>query len=165
MLCAQAIKYVEENAAKFGLKRAKMLPVSGAFHTPLMRGASESLRGALAQCTPFPDPTTKTHKLVPVAYSARAYANVDGRPYRRHNRAALVAKLSDQVWQPVQWEQLMHNIFDEQKAAKKAPTKGTPEEGARKPLRTFELGPGKQLGAMLKSINLKAYARYNPIDV
>lgn len=153
-MCAQAIKYIEANAAKFGLKRVKMLPVSGAFHTPLMKGAVEPLRAALAACSPFPEPTTRTHKLVPVAYSARAFANVDGRAYRRHNSAALVAKLSDQVWQPVRWEQCMHNIFDAPAAA--------PD---RKPMRAFEVGPGKQLGSMLKSINLKAFNRYTAIEV
>ena len=67
---AQAIKYIEENAARFNLKRTKMLRASYASHTPLMQDACEPFRAALAQCTPFQDPTTKTHKLVPVAYSA-----------------------------------------------------------------------------------------------
>ncbi|GFR21677.1 malonyl-CoA-acyl carrier protein transacylase, mitochondrial [Trichonephila clavata] len=63
----EALKYLESNAAKYGIKKFKYLPVSGAFHTKAMKPAKNVLEKALT-ATPFEIP------LIPV------HANVDGIP-------------------------------------------------------------------------------------
>lgn len=40
-LLLQALKFITDNAIEFGIRRVKSLPVSGAFHTYLMKPAVE----------------------------------------------------------------------------------------------------------------------------
>jgi [acyl-carrier-protein] S-malonyltransferase len=75
-------------AKEAGAKRAIRLPVSGAFHSPLMESACDGLRQALAAAS-FTDPH------FPV------YANVDGAPVRQAARATTV--LLEQLSRPVRW--------------------------------------------------------------
>ena len=157
----QALEYIEKNAKKFGLTRAKFLPVSGAFHTPLMKGAVEPLKEALSQCT-YLSPegadgdAKRGHRGAKITAGRllEVVANIDARPYPVGNRRALMAKLSDQVWQPVRWEQCVQRLYSRDASIH---VQGFPH--------TFELGPGRQLGTMLKSINAKAFARYKNIEV
>jgi [acyl-carrier-protein] S-malonyltransferase len=71
-----------------GAKRAIRLNVSGAFHSPLMEGASAGLAKALA-AVDFDDPH------FPV------YANVNGEPVTRADRAKQL--LLEQLSKPVRW--------------------------------------------------------------
>jgi [acyl-carrier-protein] S-malonyltransferase len=81
-------------AREAGAKRAIRLPVSGAFHSPLMESASDGLREALAGAS-FTDPH------FPV------YANVDGNAVHHANRATTV--LLEQLSRPVRWiEEVRH---------------------------------------------------------
>ena len=59
--------------------------------------------------------------------------------------------LVEQIVKPVKWEQIVHTIFSRPK-------------GDDFPL-VFEVGPGKQLGALLKLTNMRAYKNYRSIDV
>ncbi|XP_056373378.1 malonyl-CoA-acyl carrier protein transacylase, mitochondrial isoform X2 [Hyla sarda] len=43
----EAVQFLQNNSKKFSLARTKLLPVSGAFHTPLMESAVEPLRNVL----------------------------------------------------------------------------------------------------------------------
>ena len=45
----QALEFIQNNAPNFKLRRFKRLPVSGAFHTELMRPAVEVMKKALAK--------------------------------------------------------------------------------------------------------------------
>ncbi|KAM4748694.1 malonyl-CoA-acyl carrier protein transacylase, mitochondrial [Rhinophrynus dorsalis] len=132
----EALQYLQNNSRKYHFLRTKMLPVSGAFHTRLMNPATESLEKVL-KTLDFKQP------YVPV------YCNVDGKRYR--NASVIHRLLAKQLVSPVKWEQIMHEIYERKK-------------GMNFP-KTFEAGPGRQLGSILKICNLKAYKSYRNVDV
>lgn len=113
-----------------------MLPVSGGFHTRLMEPALEPLAQVL-KAIDIKKPLVSVH------------SNVDGHRYMhpKHIRKLL----GQQVVSPVKWEQTMHAIYERKK-------------GAEFP-KTFEVGPGKQLGTILKSCNVQAWKSYSHVDV
>ena len=59
--------------------------------------------------------------------------------------------LTEQVYKPVMWEQIMHIVFS-RKVGESFPN-------------SYELGPGKQLGTLLRMVNRKAFAQYQSIQV
>lgn len=79
-----------------GAKRALLLPVGGAFHSPLMEPARAELALAI-QTTPVVDPRC------PV------YQNVDARPHT--DPARIKANLIAQLTAPVRWTQTMHHML------------------------------------------------------
>ncbi|KFR07123.1 hypothetical protein N306_05986, partial [Opisthocomus hoazin] len=72
------------------------------------------------------------------------YSNVDGKKYMHSKH--IQKQLVKQVVSPVMWEQTMHSVYEREKGIE------------------FPLGPGKQLGAVLKKCNLKAWKQYNHVD-
>lgn len=132
----EAIEFLQKNSRKFSLSRTKLLPVSGAFHTPLMEPAVEPFRNVLKTLN-FKEPLINV------------YCNVDGKRYR--HASAMQDLLAKQLVSPVKWEQTMHAIYERR-------------QGNNFP-RTFEMGPGIQLGSMLRICNLKAWRSYKNIDV
>ncbi|MDH4069740.1 MAG: ACP S-malonyltransferase [Ignavibacteria bacterium] len=90
-----AVRKVIELARAAGAKMAKELVVSGAFHSPLMEGASEGLKEAL-------DTVTLNDARIPV------YANVTGEPARRSSEIREL--LHRQLTSPVRWEQTIKNM-------------------------------------------------------
>lgn len=113
-----------------------MLPVSGAFHTRLMEPAVEPLAQVL-KAIDVKRPLVSVH------------ANVSGSRYM--HPAQIQQLLVKQVVSPVKWEQTMHALYERKK-------------GSDFP-RTFEVGPGRQLGAILRSCNLQAWKSYSHVDV
>ncbi|MBL7956743.1 MAG: ACP S-malonyltransferase, partial [Flavobacteriales bacterium] len=81
-----------------GAKRALVLPVGGAFHSPLMEPARLELEAAIAY-TPIVNPRC------PV------YQNVDARAHT--DPARIKANLIAQLTAPVRWTQTMQNILAE----------------------------------------------------
>jgi len=79
-----------------GAKRALILPVGGAFHSPLMEPARLELEEAINTCN-FHDP------ICPI------YQNVDGRPYSYH--VDIKRNLIDQLTSPVKWTQTVQNMI------------------------------------------------------
>lgn len=79
-----------------GAKRALLLPVGGAFHSPLMEPARAELALAI-QTTPVVDPRC------PV------YQNVDARPHT--DPARIKANLIAQLTAPVRWTQTMQHML------------------------------------------------------
>lgn len=57
----------------------------------------------------------------------------------------------EQIFKPVKWEQLTHTLYQ------RGDGKGFPK--------TYEVGPGTQLGSILKIVNNKAYHSYTSISV
>ena len=132
----QALEFLEANAGQFRIKPMKRLPVSGAFHTSLMQQAREDLATQMSQVK-FKDPKINVH------------ANVSGMPYRGGDSVNKV--LLRQIDNPVKWEQTLHLMY-ERPAGEDFP-------------RTYEVGPGKQLGVMLRRNNAKAFAHYTAVEV
>lgn len=80
-----------------GAKRALLLPVGGAFHSPLMEPARAELATAIAY-TPILDPRC------PI------YQNVDAAPHT--DPARIKANLIAQLTAPVRWTQTMRNMLE-----------------------------------------------------
>ncbi|XP_005187564.1 probable malonyl-CoA-acyl carrier protein transacylase, mitochondrial [Musca domestica] len=123
----EAIEFLEKNAKALKIRRIKRLPVSGAFHTPLMEDAIEPFAKALKKI-PLEEPII------------RVYSNVDGKPYKHVPH--ILKQLPKQIVKPVKWEQTMHQMYERQ-------------QGLDFP-RTFECGPGKGLVQILEKVNAKA---------
>ncbi|XP_062990392.1 malonyl-CoA-acyl carrier protein transacylase, mitochondrial [Elgaria multicarinata webbii] len=132
----QALEFLKKNSKKYSFAHVKKLPVSGAFHTELMELAVEPVSEALKSVN-IQEP------LIPV------YSNVDSQKYKQPKQ--IQRSLVKQLVSPVKWEQTMHAIYERKK-------------GVAFPY-TYEVGPGKQLGAILKSCNLKAWTFYKNIEV
>ena len=79
-----------------GAKRALMLPVGGAFHSPLMQPAAEELREAIL-ATPFSKP------VCPVYQNVNAMPETDPERIKQH--------LIDQLTAPVRWTQTVRNMI------------------------------------------------------
>lgn len=122
-----ALKFIEDNRREFGIKRVKHLPVSGAFHTALMRPAVKEFSDFLSQLH-IEEP------LIPVC------SNVSGVSYGSVSN--IVKVLPEQMCSPVKWEQTMHHLYKR-------------EQGISFP-NTYECGPGKSLVTILKTVNRKA---------
>lgn len=91
------VQEVMRRAKAAGVRIAKELPVSGAFHSPLMQYAADGLREAL-QSTAISLPT------IPV------FSNVTSEPVSdpEEIRSLLVQQLTS----PVRWEQSVKNMYD-----------------------------------------------------
>lgn len=92
----EAVSAACEAMKTAGAKRALVLPVGGAFHSPLMEPARAELATAIAY-TPIVDPR------------CAIYQNVDARPHR--DPARIKANLIAQLTAPVRWTQTMQNML------------------------------------------------------
>ncbi|XP_055108480.1 malonyl-CoA-acyl carrier protein transacylase, mitochondrial isoform X1 [Symphalangus syndactylus] len=132
----EALRFLQKNSSKFHFRRTRMLPVSGAFHTRLMEPAVE--------------PLTQVLKAIDIKRPlVSVYSNVHGHRYMHPSHIQKL--LAQQVVSPVKWEQTMHAIYERKKG--------------REFPQTFEVGPGRQLGAILKSCNMQAWKSYSAVDV
>ena len=93
----EAVKEVCAKAREAGARRALPLKVGGAFHSPLMAPAAETLAAAI-EATPFSTP------LCPV------FQNVDALPHT--NPAEIKENLLRQLTSPVRWAQSVLNMID-----------------------------------------------------
>jgi [acyl-carrier-protein] S-malonyltransferase len=99
LVISGALNAVEEACAKLteaGAKRALILPVGGAFHSPLMEPAREELAAAI-------EATTFNTPICPVYQNVTASAISDPAEIKRN----LVAQLTA----PVRWTQTMHQMI------------------------------------------------------
>jgi [acyl-carrier-protein] S-malonyltransferase len=99
LVISGAIPAVEEACAKLteaGAKRAIMLPVGGAFHSPLMEPAREELAAAIAG-------TEIKSPICPIYQNVTASAVTDSEEIKKNLIAQLTA--------PVRWTQTMHKML------------------------------------------------------
>ena len=89
------VRRAMELAKERGAKLVKELPVSGAFHSPLMESAKSGLRDALAS-------TAIRDAAIPV------YANVSAQPVRKAEEIRRLLK--EQLTSPVRWEETIRNM-------------------------------------------------------
>ena len=135
--CFQALGFLQKNGAEFGLRRMKRIPVSGAFHTELMRSAEPTFRKVLKEIR-LQEPIIPVHSNV----TSDRYGKIKG---------AILKLLALQISKPVKWEQTMHAIYSR-------------SAGTQFP-RTYEVGPGAQLGTLLKMVNKSAWQHYSNVEV
>lgn len=91
----EGIRIACEKLKEAGAKRALVLPVGGAFHSPLMEPARQELQEAIAS----------THFAVP---TCPVYQNVDAKPYS--DPALIQQNLINQLTAPVRWTQTVQNM-------------------------------------------------------
>jgi len=91
-----AVEKACENLKEAGAKRALLLPVGGAFHSPLMEPAREELARAIADTT-FSNPICPVYQNA----TAQASANVD----------KIKENLIAQLTAPVRWTQSVQNMI------------------------------------------------------
>ncbi|VEL21641.1 unnamed protein product [Protopolystoma xenopodis] len=132
-----ALDFIEAHLEQFRLVRMKHLPVSGAFHTPLMAPARLVFTRALDRVPGIKMPS------IPVL------SNVDALPYTSVSK--IKVNLSKQITTAVRWEQILHSLYSRPLDASFP--------------RTIEVGPGRQLGSMLRMVNRKAFMNYHSIEV
>ena len=99
LVISGTIKGIEEAVIKcteLGAKRALILPVNGAFHSPLMQSAEEELAEAINQ-TEFHD------AFCPI------YQNVDALPHK--DATTIKNNLIAQLTAPVKWTQIMQQMI------------------------------------------------------
>ncbi|KPM03086.1 malonyl-CoA-acyl carrier protein transacylase, mitochondrial-like protein [Sarcoptes scabiei] len=132
----EAIKFLELNTKDFGFKRMKRIPVSGAFHTPLMKPA-ESVMAKIMEKINLNVP------LIPV------YSNYDAKIYKTVDE--IREKLTLQVCSPVKWEQILHRIYDR------------PEDVPFP--KTYECGPGNGLLSTIAMVNRLARKSSQNVNV
>lgn len=99
LVISGSVKGIEQAVEKFkeaGAKRAIILPVGGAFHSPLMEPAREKLQAAI-EATTFSVPTC------PV------YQNVDAKPTT--DPETIKSNLIAQLTAPVRWTQTVQNMI------------------------------------------------------
>ena len=87
-----------ELSKEAGAKLARLLPVSGAFHSPLMESAQKKLTEAL-------DSVNMNDAVTPV------YANVTARPV--YSGSEIKELLKKQLFSPVLWEDTIRNMISE----------------------------------------------------
>ncbi|XP_072530070.1 malonyl-CoA-acyl carrier protein transacylase, mitochondrial [Salminus brasiliensis] len=132
----EALDFLQKNSRQLHFARTRQLSVSGAFHTSLMEPAMEPLRDVLRKLE-----VRRPHIAV--------HSNVDGKRYMHDNHVR--QQLTKQLVLPVKWEQTLHEIYER-------------TQGQDFP-HTYEVGPGKQLGATLQKCNMKAFKNYTHVDV
>jgi [acyl-carrier-protein] S-malonyltransferase len=91
-----AVNIACEKLKEAGAKRALVLPVGGAFHSPLMAPAKEKLAKAI-HATTFNQPT------------CAVYQNVNALPVT--NAEEIKINLIEQLTAPVKWTQIMNNML------------------------------------------------------
>lgn len=92
----EAVEKAVEMAKEKGCRLAKMLPVSGAFHSPLMRPALEGLRSKLEQ-------------VQIVKADIPVYSNYTALPTSEPDK--IRENLENQLMNPVQWTKTMQNMY------------------------------------------------------
>ncbi|KAH0553490.1 hypothetical protein KQX54_001207 [Cotesia glomerata] len=123
----QALEYIINNSYNLNFRKIFKLPVTGAFHTPLMKPALKSFVKALDDIE-FQQPR------IPV------YSNVTAKPYR--SIKDIINLLPKQIISPVKWEQIIHEIY-------KRP------QGNNFP-QSYDLGSNGTMKTILRKINLSA---------
>lgn len=133
----EAITQMQDACVKAGAMQAKILKTSGAFHSSFMQSAQDELEEAL-------------NKLLPEMKPPRCdvYMNVTGQKIKAGTPPSeIVPLLAKQLTNPVLWEPSVRLMVSD----------GMNE--------FYEIGPMKQLKAMMKRINPKMWEKTTNIDV
>jgi len=130
----EAIEEACEQLKAAGAKRALVLKVGGAFHSPLMQPAKDELQAAI-EATEIKAPKCPVYQNVD---AKPVYQNVDAKPHT--DPAEIKANLIAQLTSSVRWTQSVQNMI---------------ADGADD---FTECGPGKALQGMIVKINKEVSA-------
>mmetsp|Transcript_11413 Transcript_11413/g.28348 ORF Transcript_11413/g.28348 Transcript_11413/m.28348 type:complete len:414 (+) Transcript_11413:96-1337(+) len=134
----KAIDALKAEAEKAGALQAKILKTSGAFHTPLMKPAQDKLAEALEETLPRMKSPMHT-----------VWMNASSEPLHPGcTPEEIVALLKKQLTNPVLWEQSMKKVIKDAAISE-----------------FYEVGPMKQLKAMMKRIDLGAWKKTTNVEV
>jgi len=133
----EAINALKDLAEKAGALQAKVLKTAGAFHTPLMQPAQDKLTAALEET--LPNMKSPMHTV---------WMNASAQPVRPGcDPKDIVALLKKQLTNPVLWDDSVKAMI---------------KEGVKE---FYELGPQKQIKAMMKRIDLPAWKAMTNVEV
>lgn len=133
---AAAIARLEPKVKDAGALQAKILKTSGAFHTSIMAGAKDSLLQTLR--------SMKDQMQSP---SCKVYMNITAEAIDKNTSVDdIIEMLGKQLVSPVLWEQSMVKAI---------------KDGCQE---FFECGPSKQLKAMMKRIEPKAFEKMSNVQ-
>jgi len=133
----KAINALKEAAEAAGALQAKVLKTSGAFHSSLMAPAGDKLAKALDEVLPRMKPPEHI-----------VYMNVTAKPLKvGADPKEILPLLKQQLTSPVLWEPLIKNMIGT----------GITEY--------YEVGPMKQLKAMMKRIDAKVWNTTTNVEV
>jgi [acyl-carrier-protein] S-malonyltransferase len=133
----KAINTLKDIAEKAGALQAKVLKTSGAFHTPLMEPAAKALRAKLDEMLPNMSPPKKT-----------VFMNASAEPLKPGtNPKEIVELMHKQLTNTVLWEPSVKAMI------------------ASGITTYYEVGPMKQLKAMMKRIDAKVWNTTTNIEV
>jgi len=133
----EAIQRLQDAAEKEGASQTKLLKTSGAFHTCLMEPAKAALEHALTRLLPNMRPPT-----------CDVYLNLTGERIRAGTPPSeIVPLLTEQLVSPVLWAQIVQAMLND----------GISE--------FFEVGPSRQLKAMMRRIDSNAWQAMTCMDV
>jgi len=133
----KAIDTLKAEAEKAGALQAKVLKTAGAFHTPLMQPAQDKLAAALDEL--LPNMRSPLHTV---------WMNASATPVRPDcPPERIVALMKKQLTNPVLWQTSMERVI---------------KEGITD---IYEVGPMKQIKAMLKRIDLKLWKKAVNVEV
>mmetsp|Transcript_43522 Transcript_43522/g.124100 ORF Transcript_43522/g.124100 Transcript_43522/m.124100 type:complete len:246 (+) Transcript_43522:2-739(+) len=133
----KAIERLKDAADKAGAMQSKVLKTGGAFHTSLMQPASDKLKAALQELGPKMKPP-----------QCDIYMNVTGKKVKAgSDPAQFVDMLAKQLVSPVNWEPSVRLMIKE----------GMTE--------FYEVGPMKQLKAMMKRIDAQMWSSTVNVEV
>jgi [acyl-carrier-protein] S-malonyltransferase len=134
----KACKELEQLATNFGAMQAKILKTGGAFHTSLMQPAQDKLSAALEEALPRMKPPQHT-----------IWMNATAEPVRPGcDPADIVVNLKKQLTSAVKWDTSVKEMIKEDKE-----------------LKFYEVGPMKQLKAMMKRIDQAYWKPMTNIEV
>jgi [acyl-carrier-protein] S-malonyltransferase len=133
----KAINFLKDMAEKAGAMQAKVLKTAGAFHTPMMQPAADKLAEAIEEVKPNMKSPKHTVWMNATAEPLRPGCDVED----------LCALMKQQLTNSVYWEQSVKQIIDE----------GINE--------FYEVGPMKQIKAMMKRIDVAMWKKTTNIDV
>jgi len=133
----KAVLTLKDLTEKAGALQAKVLKTSGGFHTSLMQPAVEVVGKALDDLLPNMKPPTAT-----------VYMNATGQPVKPGtDPKIIVSLLKRQLTNPVLWEPSVRAMIKE----------GVSE--------FYEVGPMKQIKAMMKRIDSKVWGTTTNVEV
>jgi [acyl-carrier-protein] S-malonyltransferase len=133
----KAINLLKDMAEKAGAMQAKVLKTAGAFHTPLMQPAAEKLAAAIEEVKPNMKSPLCTVWMNATAEPLRPGCDVED----------MTALMKKQLTNSVYWEQSVQAII---------------KEGINE---FYEVGPMKQIKAMMKRIDVAMWKKTTNIDV